>query len=100
MRRRRKGLSIPKVIYLCKLPEEGYRLKRSLAVFLEEGKRGWLASRDDLGICCFGETIDDALTNFAKALLDDYDTYVGKRRLTAGARKLAKRLSEIVEVKD
>ena len=92
-------VSFPKVVYLTELPERQYRLKRAIAVFLEQGQEGWLAFRDDLGICCYGATVDEALANFAAALLDDYDTYASADpdELTEGARKLADRLREVIE---
>ena len=89
----------PKVVYITELPESQYRLKRPIAVFLEQGEEGWLASRDDLGICCYGATVDEALANFALALLDDYDIYAlaEPNELTEGACKLAEWLREVIE---
>jgi hypothetical protein len=89
----------PKIAYITELPESQYRLKRPIAVFLEQGEEGWLASRDDLGICCYGATVDEALANFALALLDDYDIYASANPndLTEGARELAEWLREVIE---
>ena len=87
------------VAYITELPESQYRLKRPIAVFLEQGEEGWLASRDDLGICCYGATVGEALANFALALLDDYDIYAlaEPNELTKGACKLAEWLREVME---
>jgi len=92
-------VSFPKVVYIVELPETQYRLKRPVVVFLEQGEEGWLASRDDLGICCYGADIEEALSNFVSALLDDYDAYasVSIDELTEGARKLAAQLREVIE---
>lgn len=92
-------VSIPKLVYLTELPEANYQLKRPIAVFLEQGQEGWLALRDDLGICACGETVDEAIANFAASLLDDYDLYTSAEpeELSEGARKLAEWLREVIK---
>lgn len=90
---------IPRVVYLTALPETTYRLKRSVAVFIEQEQEGWLAFRDDLGVCSYGATVDEAIANFATSLLDDYDLYTSANpeELSEGALMLAKWLREVIE---
>ncbi|GEM_PF-2484815 len=92
-------VNIPKVLYLTELPEANYRLKRSIAIFLEQGQEGWLAFRDDVGIYSYGTTLDEAITNFVASLLDDYDLYTSsaQEELTEGAFNLANWLREVIE---
>ena len=92
-------VTLARVLYLVELPDDRYRLKGALAVFLEEEGEGWSVFREDLGIFAYGATIDEALTHFAQSLLDDYDFYTSAEPegLTEGGCWLAERLREVME---
>jgi hypothetical protein len=88
-----------RLIYLTDLKEPLLGLKRSVPVFIEEEGAAVVASNEELGIYACGETVDEALEEFRKALVSDYEFY-GRgdpADMTEGARKLSEMLRGLID---
>ena len=88
------------LIYLIDLKDPYLRLKRAIPVFIGYEEDDIIAAyNEELGVYVCGRTIDEALEEFRKAIVSDYEVYVRSdpQTLTEGAKKLAEMLRELIE---
>lgn len=88
------------LIYLTDLKDPYFRLKRAIPVSIGYEEDGIIAAyNEELGVYVCGRTIEEALDEFRKAIVSDYEVYArsAPQTLTEGARELAERLRELIE---
>lgn len=88
------------LVYLVDLKDPYLRLKRAIPVSIGYEEDDIIAAyNEELGVYVCGRTIEEALEEFRKAVVSDYEVYVRSepQALTEGARKLAEILRELIE---
>jgi hypothetical protein len=88
------------LIYLIDLKDPYLRLKRAIPVSIGYEEDDIIAAyNEELGVYVCGRTIEEALEEFRKAVVSDYEVYARSdpQTLTEGARELAERLRELIE---
>jgi len=88
------------LVYLVDLKDPYLRLKRAIPVSIGYEEDDIIAAyNEELGVYVCGRTIDEALEEFRKAVVSDYEVYARSepQALTEGARKLAEILRELIE---
>lgn len=88
------------LIYLIDLKDPYLRLKRAIPVSIGYEEDDIIAVyNEELGVYVCGRTIEEALEEFRKAIVSDYEVYARSdpQTLTEGARELAERLRELIE---
>lgn len=86
--------------YLADLGEPYLRLRRAIPVSIGYEEDDIIAAyNEELGIYVCGRTIEEALEEFRKAVVSDYEVYARSdpQTLTEGAKKLAEMLRELIE---
>ena len=88
------------LIYLIDLKDPYLRLKRAIPVSIGYEEDGIIAAyNEELGVYVCGRTIEEALEEFRKAVVSDYEVYARSdpQTLTSGAKELAEKLRELIE---
>jgi hypothetical protein len=88
------------LIYLVDLKDPYLRLKRAIPVSIGYEEDDIIAAyNEELGVYVCGRTIEEALEEFRKAIVSDYEVYARSdpQTLTEGAKKLAERLRGLIE---
>jgi predicted RNase H-like HicB family nuclease len=88
------------LVYLADLKDPYLRLKRAIPVSISYEEDDIIAAyNEELGVYVCGRTIEEALEEFRKAIVSDYEVYARSdpQTLTEGARELAERLRELIE---
>jgi hypothetical protein len=88
------------LVYLVDLKDPCLRLKRAIPVSISYEEDNIIAAyNEEFGVYVCGRTIEEALEEFRKAIVSDYEVYARSdpQTLTEGARKLAEILRELIE---
>ncbi|MDT7877369.1 MAG: hypothetical protein RQ862_02275 [Candidatus Caldarchaeales archaeon] len=75
-----------------------YKLKRPIPVYIDYEDDCVIAANEELGIFTCGASVDEAVEEFRRALLDDYETYLrfSSEELSEGALELIRKLQELI----
>jgi hypothetical protein len=86
------------IIYLDDLRSPLYKLKRSVPVYIGYEGDYVIAVNEELGIFTCGASVDEAVEEFRRSLLDDYETYLrlSSDELSEGALELVRKLKELI----
>jgi len=86
------------VIYLDDLRSPLYKLKRPIPIYIDYEDDCVIAANEELGIFTCGASVDEAIEEFRRDLLDDYETYLrlSPDELSEGALELVRRLQELI----
>lgn len=86
------------IIYLDDLRSPLYKLRRPVPVYIDYEDDRVIAANEELGIFTCGASVDEALEEFRRALLDDYETYLrlSPDELSEGALELVRKLQELI----
>jgi hypothetical protein len=86
------------IIYIDDLRSPLYKLKRPIPVYIDYEDDCVIAANEELGIFTCGASVDEAVEEFRRALLDDYETYLrfSSEELSEGALELIRKLQELI----
>jgi hypothetical protein len=86
------------IIYLDDLRSPLYKLKRPVPVYIDYEDDCVIAANEELGIFTCGASVDEAVEEFRRALLDDYEAYLrlNPDELSEGALELVRKLQELI----
>ena len=86
------------IIYLDDLRSPLYKLKRPIPVYIDYEDDRVIAANEEIGIFTCGASVDEAVEEFRRALLDDYETYLrlSPDELSEGALELVRKLQELI----
>jgi hypothetical protein len=88
------------LVYLADLKDPYLRLKRAIPVSISYEEDNIIAAyNEELGVYVCGRTIEEALGEFRRAIISDYEVYARSdpQTLTRSAKELAEKLRELIE---